>query len=117
MHVISVSLDVSTELAAASLITAATVAAGAITRLVLSALAVSVTRKALEDPPGGQADAIRAHRLAVLKAILATLSADHRTRYGPSGNRPPSSVIAAETIGAETIGDLASIRTAEAPRH
>jgi hypothetical protein len=76
MHVITVSPDASTELAIAALITAAAVLAGAITRIVLSVLAVSVTRKTLEDPPGEPAEAakIRAHHLAVLKAILAALT-------------------------------------------
>ena len=76
MHMITVSSDASTELAIAALITAAAGLAGAITRIVLSLLAVSVTRKALEAPPGGQAEAadVRAHRLAVLTAILVALA-------------------------------------------
>lgn len=57
MPVITVFPDASTELSIAALITTATVLAGAIIRIVLSLLAVSVARKALEDPPIGQADA------------------------------------------------------------
>ena len=76
MHtMISVFPACSAELAVTAL-AAVSVLAGVIVRFVLCALAASATRKALEDPVGGQADApaIRAHRLAVLRAILAALS-------------------------------------------
>jgi hypothetical protein len=96
MHVITVSPGASTELVIAALITAAAVLAGAITRVVLSVLAVLVTRKTLEDPPGVPAEAakIRAHRLAVLKAVLAALAPiawlgrSGRMTGGDSGHSP-----------------------------
>jgi predicted anti-sigma-YlaC factor YlaD len=76
MHMISVFPDASAGLAIAALAAAATVLTSAIARIVLYALAAFAARKALEDPVDGQANAnaIRAHRLAVLQAILATLS-------------------------------------------
>ncbi|HEV2374503.1 MAG TPA: hypothetical protein VGS19_20370 [Streptosporangiaceae bacterium] len=86
MHTITVFTDASAELAIAALITAAAVLAGAVTRIVLCMLAVSAARKTLENLPCAQADAsaIRAHRLAVLKAVLAALApttrADRVTR-------------------------------------
>lgn len=89
MHVITVSPNASTELAVATMITAATVLAGAITRIVLSVLAVLVTRKTLEDLPGEPAEAaeIRTHRLAVLRAILAALAPSVRMRRSPAEER------------------------------
>lgn len=96
MHTITVSPAASTGLAIAVLTTATAVLAGAISRIVLSLLAVAAARKVLEDPGAGQADAgaIRAHRLAVLMAILAALSPcrassrlDHRWTF-PSALSP-----------------------------
>jgi hypothetical protein len=75
MHTITNIPVAPAELATAALITAIAVLAGVLIRVVLALLAVSAARKALEDPPGKPADAaaVRAHRLAVLKAILAAL--------------------------------------------
>ena len=81
MHMIPVAPAAS--LAIAALTVAAAALASVITRTVLCMLAVSATRKALEDLADGQADAdaLRAHRLAVLRAILASLSG--RGQPGP----------------------------------
>jgi hypothetical protein len=56
---------------------------------VLCALAASATRKALEDVAGEQADAdtIRAHRLAVLRAILAVQSVRGYGKASEDGSR------------------------------
>lgn len=87
MHVISVSPAASTEMAIAALAAAASALASVIVRVVLCALAASATRKALEDLAGGQADvdAIRAHRLAVLRVILAALSVRGHGKTGEDG--------------------------------
>lgn len=77
MHMVPVSPVSSAELAVAAL-AAAPVLASVIIRIVLCVLAASATRKGLEDPSDGQAaslSALRAHRLAVLRAILSALSA------------------------------------------
>ncbi len=91
MHMIPVSPASSTELAIAAL-AAAPVLAGVIIRIVLCVLAAAATRKALEDPADGQgsSDALRAHRLAVLRAILAELSVRDSTKSGKDNNRPIS---------------------------
>lgn len=85
MHVISVSPAASTELAIAALAVPALI--GVIVRIVLCMLAASATRKALEDLAAGQADAdaVRAHRLAVLRAILAALSVRGHGKTGEDG--------------------------------
>ena len=87
MHVISVFPAASTELAITALAAAAPALASVIVRIVLCALAASATRKALEDLAGGQADvdAILAHRLAVLRAILAALSVRGHGKTGEDG--------------------------------
>jgi hypothetical protein len=74
MHMIPVSPPA--PLAIASLAAAGAALASVIIRISLCMLAASATRKALEDLAGGQADAdaLRAHRLAVLRAVLAALS-------------------------------------------
>jgi hypothetical protein len=61
---------------AAIILTAAPLLATVIIRLVLCALAVSATRKALEIPANGQADPqhLQEQRLTVLRLILATLT-------------------------------------------
>jgi ABC-type sulfate transport system permease subunit len=76
MDVLSVSQGSSTELVVTALAAAASVLVSMIIRIVLCALAASATRKALQDFDSEQvdADALRAHRLAVLRAILAALS-------------------------------------------
>jgi hypothetical protein len=76
MLTIQVTPAVSSGAAIAALIIVASVLIRAITRLVLCVLAVLATRRALEDLASGQADvvAVRAHRLAVLQAILAVLN-------------------------------------------
>jgi hypothetical protein len=77
MLTIPVTLAVSPEMAIAALMIAASVLVRMITRLVLCVLAAAAARRALEDLASGQADAhdaIRAHRLAVMEAILAVLA-------------------------------------------
>jgi len=61
-----------------------------IVRIVLCALAASATRKALEDLAGEQADAdaVRAHRLALLRAILAVHSGRDHGKTSEDGSRP-----------------------------
>jgi predicted anti-sigma-YlaC factor YlaD len=88
MHMIPVSPASSTELAIAAL-TAAPVLAGVIIRIVLCVLAAAATRKALEDPADGKtsSDALRAHRLAVLRAILAALSIRDNAKSGEEYGR------------------------------
>lgn len=88
MHTIPVSPAAS--LAIAALAAAGTMLASVIIRIVLCVLAASATRKALEDPVGGQAeaDALRAHRLAVLRAILAALSIRGQAETGEDGTPP-----------------------------
>lgn len=85
MHMIPVGPAVS--LAIAALAAAAAALASVITRIVLCMLAVSATRKALEELAGGRADAdaLRAHRLAVLRAILAALSVRGYAGTGEDG--------------------------------
>ena len=75
MLTIQVTRASSSEAAIAALIIAASLLIRALTRLVLCGLAARATREALQDPASGQPDAaaIRAHRLAVLQAILAAL--------------------------------------------
>jgi len=76
MLTIPVTPAVSPEMAIAALMIAASVLIRMITRLVLCVLAAAATHRALEDQASGQtdADAIRAHRLAVMEAILAVLA-------------------------------------------
>jgi hypothetical protein len=85
MHMIPVSPAAS--LAIAALAAAAAALASVIIRIVLCMLAASATRKALEDLAGGHADAdaLRAHRLAVLRAILAALSVRNHAETGEDG--------------------------------
>ena len=82
MLAIQVTRAVPPELAIAALIVAVSVLVRMITRIALYLLAVVATRKALEDLGSSQADAVavRAHRLAVLEAILAALPAHDGAR-------------------------------------
>jgi hypothetical protein len=76
MDVITAFQSASTDLAIAGLAAAVATLTGVIIRIVLCVLAASAMRRALEDLPDGQTDAgaVRAHRLAVLRAILTALS-------------------------------------------
>lgn len=76
MHMTLIFPDASAELAVAAVAAAAALIASVIVRIVLCTLAASATRKALEDLIGGQTDAnaLRAHRLAVLQAVLGALN-------------------------------------------
>jgi hypothetical protein len=75
MLTIQVTRASSSEAAIAVLVIAVSLLIRALTRLVLCGLAAHATREALKDPASGQPDAaaVRAHRLAVLQAILAAL--------------------------------------------
>lgn len=58
---------------------ASALVSGALVRLVLAALAVHATRKALSASAGSKsADRLRAHRLAVLRALLNGLGRHRR---------------------------------------
>jgi hypothetical protein len=84
MLTIQLTRAISSQAAIAALVIASSFLIKALTRLlVLCVLAVRATRTALQDPGGGEPDAaaIRAHRLAVLQAILAVL----KSRGGPGG--------------------------------
>lgn len=64
----------SMELSQAAWVVAAVLISGALVRLILGVLAIHATRRALR-PSGGSkaADRLRAHRLAVLRALLDSL--------------------------------------------
>jgi hypothetical protein len=84
MLTIQLTRAISPEAAIAALVIASSFLIKALTRLlVLCVLAARATRMALQDPGAGEPDAaaIRAHRLAVLQAILAVL----KPRGGPGG--------------------------------
>jgi hypothetical protein len=85
MHMIPVSL--AAPLAIASLAAAGAALTAVIIRITLCMLAASATHKALEDLADGQADAdaLRAHRLAVLRAVLAALSVCGHAETGEDG--------------------------------
>ena len=85
MHMIPVAPAASLAIGAVAAAVAAL--ASMVTRIVLCMLAASATRKALEDLASEQADAdaLRAHRLAVLRAILAALSVRGYAETGEDG--------------------------------
>jgi hypothetical protein len=85
MCIIPVSHAASLTITAVAAVTA--VLASAIVRIMLCVLAAAATRKALEDLDSGQADAdaVRAHRIAVLRAVLAALNVCGHAETGEDG--------------------------------
>lgn len=124
MHMIPVSPVSSAELAVAVL-AAVPMLASVIIRMLLCVLAAAATRKALEDPADGQggSDALRAHRLAVLRTILAALSVRDSARSGENDSplvargpeQPALQSVARET--SETDTRQLSRRSAEYSGH
>ena len=115
MYIIPVSPTASLTIIAVAAVTA--VLASATVRTMLCILAAAATRKALEDLDDGQADAdaLRAHRLAVLRAVLAALSVCGRAETGEDGAqlvlpaqdspRSPESVQNTSEISADDFGN------------